>query len=444
MLGRTLRVIALTTVALPLGASLFAAGPAAADAASDAAFAEVLQDPSNLQKNLVYATALVNAGDVEGAIAVLERLILIYPDRAALHLSLGQLYRRVGSDAAAAQAFEAALKASETTPTIQAEAEQGRREALRKTAASQFGGSLFAGMQYQTNANAGPDRDSVWSQDTLVDRPGRDHPDDDVTGILGFNLNHRYDFGRQDAMALESRLSGFGQLYADNSRLDTARVAGQVGLGFNPFPADGGFFRLQPRVNFETAFTNGEFLEGGGGPGIGARFNFSDTLRVEVDYDAIYRDYDHVGAIGDTEDYTGFQQDGAVSVTWVPRAGTTLYGSLGGRAADTEKDHLDYAGLTSSIGVYQTYGSPVRFFPADWMVGFSATYEARWYDAPDDNLRSGVSRQDDIFQFDVSNTIPLSSSWSLTQQVQYLFVDSNLRNYSYDNVTAAMSARWKF
>ena len=47
-------------------------------------------------------------------------------------------------------------------------------------------------------------------------------------------------------------------------------------------------------------------------------------------------------------------------------------------------------------------------------------------------------------QFDAVNTIPLSDSWSVTQQVQYLLDDSNLRNYSYDNLTVAMSARWRF
>ncbi len=71
-------------------------------------------------------------------------------------------------------------------------------------------------------------------------------------------------------------------------------------------------------------------------------------------------------------------------------------------------------------------------------------YEARWYDSPDPSVDTGTSRQDDIFQFDAVNTIPLTESWSFTQQVQYLIDDSNLRNYSYDNLTVAMSARWRF
>src|SRR5262249_23618491 len=149
--------------------------------------------------------------------------------------------------------------------------------ALSKASASHFSGSLYAGMQYQTNANAGPHHDDILAAGTLVDRPDDDDPEDDFSGVLGFNLNHSYDFGRQDRMALESRLSGFGQLYADNTELDTVRAAGAIGLGFDPFPDDGGFFRLQPRGNFEVASTNGEFLEGGGGPGLGADFVFSDT-----------------------------------------------------------------------------------------------------------------------------------------------------------------------
>jgi hypothetical protein len=437
-----LRLIAICAVALIAVPGFSAYAQSETD--SEAAFQAVLKDPGNLDKNVIYAKALIDEGDIEGAIAVLERLVLLFPDRAELHVTLGQLYQRVGSDAAAAQAYDAALAATATTPQVKAQAEALRDQALGKAAASHLSGSLFAGMQYQTNANAGPDSSSIFSGGNLVDRPNDDRPNDDVSGVFGFNLNHTYDFGRQDGMALESRLSGFGQVYAQEDELSTGRLGGQVGLGFAPFPGDGGFFRLQPRVNFEAAMTNGEWLEGGGGPGIGANFAFSDTLGLELGYDAIYRHFDHVDRLGRTEDYTGFEQQGIATLTWLARPGTTVIGSLGGRFADTRRDFLDYKGLQTSVGVYQTYNSPVAFLPRDWLAGLSAGYEARWYDSPDDSVDSDVSRQDDIFQFDAVNTIPLTESWSVIQQVQYLLDDSNLKNYSYDNLTVAMSARWRF
>ena len=442
MLRATLRGLMLTTGLLASAALLV--GHARADAASDAAFAEVLKDPGNLDKNLAYATALVKAGDVEGAVAVLERLTLLFPDRADLHLSLGKLYQRLGSDAAAAQAFQAAIAAPITTPQIRAEAESLRGRSLARTQTSHLSGNLFAGMQYQTNANAGPDTHFVWSSGALVPRSHRDRPNDDIAGLLGFNLAHTYDFNRQDGMALESKLAGFGQFYDQENELDTGRLSGQVGLGFAPFPSTTSKFRVQPRVNFEAVTTDGQWLDGGGGPGIGATYLLSDTLSLAFDYDAIYRNYDHVGALGNTQQYTGFQQDGALTLTWVARPGTTLVASLGGRDADTEKNFLDYQGLESSIGLYQTYGSPIAALPQDWLLGLSAGYERRWYDAADPSVRPGVTRRENIWQFDAANTIPLSDSWSVVQQVEYLLDDSNLRNYSYDNFSVAMSARWRF
>ena len=436
---RAIAMAALAVAALPA-----LVGTAKAQSASDQAFQAVLEDPGNLDKNVTYAKALIDEGDIEGAIAVLERLVLLFPDRAELHVTLGQLYQRIGSDAAAAQAYSAALDATTTTPQVKAQAEALRRQALGKASNSHFSGSLFAGMQYQTNANAGPHHDDILGDGALVNRPHEDRPKDDFSGVLGFNLNHVYDFGRQNGMALESRLAGFSQLYAQNTELDTIRAAGQVGLGFNPFPGDGGFFRLQPRANFEVISTDGEWLEGGGGPGLGAKFAFSDTFGLELGYDAIYRNYDHVGSLGETEDYTGFEHQGIATVTWLVAPGTTLVGSLGGRAAGTKEDFLDYKGLQSSVGIYQTYGSPVSFLPYDWLAGLSFGYEARWYDSPDPSVDPHKSRMDNIFQADAVNTIPLSEDWSLTQQLQYLRDDSNLRNYSYDNFTVAMSARWRF
>jgi tetratricopeptide (TPR) repeat protein len=442
MVRPVLRAALLSATALVAG--LVAQTSAFADATSDAAFQEVLKDPGNLEKNLTYATALVKSGDIEGAVAVLERLVLLFPERAELHLTLGKLYQRLNSDAAAAQAFEAAIAAPVTTPEIKAEAEELRARALKRTANSQFSGSLFAGMQYQTNAVAGPYAHHVWASGALVDRPHHGGPDDDFTGVLGFNLQHKYDFGRQDGMALESQLSGFGQFYDENTKLDTGRIAGQVGLGVSPFESTTSALRVQPRVNFEAVSTDGEWLEGGGGPGIGVTYAFSDTLGLAFDYDAVYRNYDHVGALGSTQDYTGFEQNGIVTVTWLARPGTTLVASLGGRAADTKKDFLDYTGVQSSLGLYQAYGSPIAALPQAWLFGISAAYEHRWYDSADPSINPDRTRHDGIWQFDVANTIPLSESWSLTQQVEYLLDDSNLRNYSYDNLTVALSARWRF
>src|SRR5882757_5164451 len=166
MAGSILRAVLLGATAL-VTASLAGAG-AFADAASDAAFQEVLKDPGNLEKNLAYANALVKTGDLEGAVAVLERLVLLFPERAELHLTLGKLYQRLNSDAAAAQAFDSAIAAPVTTPRIKAEAEELRARALKRTASSQFNGSLFAGMQYQTNAIAGPDSHRIWADSALA------------------------------------------------------------------------------------------------------------------------------------------------------------------------------------------------------------------------------------------------------------------------------------
>jgi tetratricopeptide (TPR) repeat protein len=435
--------------AFALLAGAMAAYPAAAqtqaaETQSQAAFGAVLKDPGNLEKNLAYAKALIAEGDIEGAVAVFERLVLIFPDRADLHLSLGKLYTRLGSDAAAAQAYDAAIAAPIGTPEIREQARALRKRELAKTATSHFAGSLYAGMQYQTNANAGPDAARIRADGTLIKRPGHSHPDDDISGVVGFNLAHSYDFGLQNGLALESKLSGFGQAFGEFDEFDTAHVNGQVGLGFAPMPGAFSTFRIQPRVNFEGASTNGEWLEGGGGAGIGMKAGISDSLMLEASYDFTYRNYDHVHQLGATQEYTGFEHDGVVSLTWIPWSGGTLIGAVGGRGVDARKDFLDYAGVQTSLGFYQSYGSPVAFLQQDWLLGLSAGYESRWYKSPDDSVDPDRSRHDSVWQFDASNTIPITEAWSLTQQVEYLLLDSNLRNYSYDNVTLAMTARWRF
>src|SRR3569832_403411 len=132
MLGVILRAAVLGAVVLTASVPALAQSGSAngAGAASAAAFQALLKDPGNLDKNVTYAKALIDEGDIEGAIAVLERLVLLYPDKAELHVTLGQLYQRIGSAAAAAQAYNAALDASATTPQVKAQAQALRDQAL--------------------------------------------------------------------------------------------------------------------------------------------------------------------------------------------------------------------------------------------------------------------------------------------------------------------------
>jgi Flp pilus assembly protein TadD len=71
------------------------------DSGPPVTYADVLRDPDNIELNLRFARTRVNEGNVRGAAATLERILLIDPDLAQVRLFYGVvLYRLENLDEA--------------------------------------------------------------------------------------------------------------------------------------------------------------------------------------------------------------------------------------------------------------------------------------------------------------------------------------------------------
>ena len=67
----------------------------------DAAFLEMYEDVGNLDKTFRFAERAIAVGDLEGAVAALERMLIIEPDLPQVRMQLGTLYFQLGSYAMA-------------------------------------------------------------------------------------------------------------------------------------------------------------------------------------------------------------------------------------------------------------------------------------------------------------------------------------------------------
>ena len=72
-------------------------------------FQRMLQRPDDLDAAFAYATLSVRIGDLEGAIATLERMLIYAPGLPRLQLELGLLYYRLNANLTARSYLEAAI-----------------------------------------------------------------------------------------------------------------------------------------------------------------------------------------------------------------------------------------------------------------------------------------------------------------------------------------------
>lgn len=116
------------------GESAAAAAPVSVEsrAAYDEAFQATLTKPSDLPTLLRFAELAVQIGDLEGAISVLERLLLIDGDQPEVKLELGVLYFRLGSNEVARAYLIAARDTVSASPDVKARANTFLREGVRR------------------------------------------------------------------------------------------------------------------------------------------------------------------------------------------------------------------------------------------------------------------------------------------------------------------------
>ncbi len=414
---------------------------AATGSASGLAYDALLRDPGDLGKTFAYAEKLIAERNFESAAAVLERLAILYPQQAEIRLELGVMYYRLNSPQMATDQFKRVLTMPTAGPEIRRKAEEFLRHAEPQTKRNQFTGNISFGMRYQSNANAGASKSTFEIDGARVRGPKKA---EDANGVVSFGVTHSYDFDSQWGTALESSLSGAGYFYVDNGYLDEIDLRGRTGIGFTPPFLANGEGRIQPHATVDLAVKDGELLEVGGGPGIESWYKPVDQWTLTLGYDAMFRDYDRVPRIGDTELLSGTDQTVGLSSTWeiVPR--TYLINDIGGRFFNARRDYLDFQAITVGMALLQAYSSPIDVLPFDWWVRLGGSYEHRWFDGANPNVDSDKSRRDNVWRVGISNVIPVTQDWRITQQVQYERVDSNLKTFSYDNVSASLLATWSF
>ncbi len=121
-----------------------------------ALFEKMLAAPANLDVAFEYAAVSVRLGDYEAAITALERMLLFAPGLARVRLELGVLYYRLESYDVARAYLERAVSGEDVPGEVRERVEAYLSEIEKRQSRHGFSGGLFAGVRYQTNANAAP------------------------------------------------------------------------------------------------------------------------------------------------------------------------------------------------------------------------------------------------------------------------------------------------
>jgi tetratricopeptide (TPR) repeat protein len=412
----------------------------------------VLADVADPERSFHFAEIATESGDLRGAVAALERILLINPTLSNVRLELGILYLRLGNPELGRFHIAEALKAPNVPRGVRARAETYLREAVALTQRNFFSGSVTSGFRYQSNANAGPGSADVLILDpfTLSSVPGRLSKDalesKDGSFEVALTLGHTYAIRQDGSVAWDSRLWAAGTRYDELTQLN--QLTAQIETGpFYAWMAERGTqwsMRLFGAAGMNRLDGEDYIESTGGGAELLRLAGNSSTTRLRVDYTD--RDFqDQFDSLGDIElrvsDRSGDYLNMMLSQYW--NIGRTQWGLfLVTDSADAKADYQSYDRFGGGGSLrYFFAGADSRF---NWSLFANAQYRKSDYDAPDVLTNPNLARKDKRFDAMAGVEIGFTREVSMILAAGYADNDSNIANYRYDDVSGSVMFTWRY
>ncbi len=392
----------------------------------------MLDDPSNLDIAFEYAALSAQAGDLEGAISTLERMLIFAPGLPRLQLELGVLYFRLGAYETARAYFDGALGAPDVPDEVRQKVEPYLAAIDKQTAPSTFSGAVIAGARWQSNANAAPETRTVTLNglDFLLSDSARGEPD--YNGYVTANLLYSLDLQNQGDR-LEARLLAYGALYAEHDEIDTGLAELTVGPRFDlkRYGIDDAWLGIYG-IGSGVFLGDAPYLAAGG---VGSAFTklLSPSSRFATRGEYRREFFQDSGLRPHASDRSGDRFIGSAEIDHDLSSRFSIFAALEGERRFADHSYLSSWEVGASAGGTWDIGTAFSGEDGPWTLGISAGYLHREFDDPDPAIDMLHSEWDRETFVQGTLTIPVKSGWSLFTQAGDRFVDSNYDTRAFEN-----------
>lgn len=440
-----LRRTATACVALFLFALAADAGAATSEQSYQDALEEMLGDVGNPAKSFAFVKAAIEVGDVRGAVAALDRMLLINPGLANIQLELGVLYLRYGNADLGRYYIDRALQAPNVPRVVRERAEAllagsgGGRSFLR--------GVLSLAAHYESNANEAPassevvGRNPFTGQDVIFELAPDSLEQSDNFFDLTAGLTHTYAFEGNGGHSFETNLLLYGSKYDELSDLDFALVSLDVG----PALRIGGSLDA-PLVLRPFAVGSYDLLDGehylsayGGGLELRIQANVRTYSYVKLEY-SNQEFYDTPTQF--VSDRSGDYLSARAGIVRQLGRMLQLNADVAVEQGDADTEYQSFTRYGGGVGAKLFFGHGGTLPP--WSLGLAARARTAEYDAPDPQVSARLVRDDTRYDAILTVDVPLSRALLLSMRGNYTDNESNVPNYEFDNTGGSLGVSWRF
>lgn len=407
----------------------------------DGAFRQVLQQPQDLAGWSQYAQLLIEAGNYEGGIAALERLLLDPQAPPALRVDIAALYYRLGSYAMA----EGMLRDAVADPRLQGDkrdlAEALLADTLKRNQRSQLRGAFTLGLQAQTNPTFRSDSDQVLSSGALVPQASSDKPSADQNVTVGLRINHFYDLEQQNAAAIVTNFGAYlvnygsssGQLtVGQNKPYNLQLLDFNSGVQFKPLPAELTGLTLRPHVILANMVAQEQQYLANQGLGLDMSWQPNEKSLYQFTLDGQVRDFANRADVVNADQQNGHLYGFSARASHETAPGQTLIGEYFWRSNRAENGIYDFNSNEIRATYSWTYASPLAAGDS-WTTSVWLGALDRTYGIPNPAVSATDVRHDSEWRIGANHTVPLAPLWSLILAAEYSTNQANQPNFRYQN-----------
>lgn len=403
-------------------------------------YSEVLKDPDNLQLNFRFARQQVADGNVKGASATLQRILLVQPDLPVVRLFYAAVLIRLDSLDEAEQQLD--LVKNTGDPKIEAQRDRYREAIADRRKRTRFTFSVAASGQYDSNPSATPAGNALLVSDIAV---ASESSDDDFARVGQSRLGFTHDLGHQAGHFLFGGATFAATDQVTEQSLDLNAVALNAGLTYRFQDLDVSAELLATDVNLAD---QQYYLSWGGR--LSADYRLDRQWRLSGSIEGVFQDYDSISVSTSANENSGSQVDAEIAVKYLLAPDLTLRASLRHTDKRAEKSYNQYYADAVSGRAVWLLGEG-RFLSSD------LTATLRFYDAPD-TFYSSRKRRDESFRarltlgLPVNGLLPAIAAHELFEDFlillsgEYFSARSNIENFTYENARAQvlLNKSWRF
>lgn len=408
-----------------------------------ALFEQTLRNPADTGVALAYADVAARLGDNEAAVTALERLLLFNPNLPRVDLELGTLYFRMGSLELARTYFDKAMAAN-APPDVAARASQYLGDVTAEELPSRYTGYVFAGSQYQSDANVAPGSPLVHSPigDVLLTNQFVKRSDGNIFGAAA--ALYSYDLGTQNRDTLEVTGSGFAEHYFNVDRFDLAFAEVTAGPRFNlPEPVSGvAASSVKPYliVNNVSLAGNEYFFTYGAGVEARALLTNDLSLKGIVEFrEKTFANSNNVAGTGLNGNDTLVSLQLTKPVPFAKNSELSAQFDFLNQATHSSYFSNKTYAVTGAYRIH--YDDPTRSSPSQWETTLYGSRVWSNYASPDPccstsgnpAVFSPSSRFDRHWRFGLSQIMPIAENMDIVVQFQRDIISSNLSLYGYSS-----------